>query len=157
MNTTDTAPLIEQIRSAINCASRENRSNTHDFVLAGFLMDCLEAFEQGVNERDRLKETPPDPTGMAAEARQCYSREGLKAFAAKHFPDMRIDGGEWVIPELEARALERHAEQLRRDSAEIELTDEDAGWLAAKYMRAAELADEQAARIRSEAKENDDE
>ena len=59
MNNEDTMPLVEQIRTVINRTSRENRSNTHDFVLAEFLMAALEAFEAGVNERDRLKNTPP--------------------------------------------------------------------------------------------------
>jgi len=59
MNNEDTMPLVEQIRTVINRTSRENRSNTHDFVLAEFLMAALEAFEAGVNERDRLKDTPP--------------------------------------------------------------------------------------------------
>ena len=37
----------------INRHSRENGSNTPDFILASYLMQCLGAFEQASNERER--------------------------------------------------------------------------------------------------------
>jgi hypothetical protein len=43
--------LKEQLRSLLNCASRENESNTPDFVLANYLLDCLRAFELATNQR----------------------------------------------------------------------------------------------------------
>lgn len=46
-------PLYDEIRSILNKHSRENRSNTPDFILANFLMDCLSSFELSVNERER--------------------------------------------------------------------------------------------------------
>lgn len=38
-------PLEEEIREAINRNSFENGSNTPDFILATYLIDCLAAFE----------------------------------------------------------------------------------------------------------------
>lgn len=46
--------LRSDIASAINRASRENVSNTPDFVLAKYLSRCLAAFEDATNERERL-------------------------------------------------------------------------------------------------------
>lgn len=43
--------LKREIEAAINRASRENASNTPDFILAEYLMVCLEAFERATNER----------------------------------------------------------------------------------------------------------
>lgn len=43
--------LKREIEEAINRASRENASNTPDFILAEYLMGCLEAFERATNER----------------------------------------------------------------------------------------------------------
>lgn len=37
----------------INKLSLENRSNTPDYILADFLIDCLEAFERAARRRDR--------------------------------------------------------------------------------------------------------
>lgn len=37
--------LQKEIETAINRVSRENESNTPDFILAEFLMLCLQAFE----------------------------------------------------------------------------------------------------------------
>ena len=51
------------IREQINIHSREENSNSPDFVLAQFLMDCLNAFEKGINRRDHFLgyEIPPKP------------------------------------------------------------------------------------------------
>lgn len=43
--------LEEDIARAINCHSGENGSNTPDFILAEFLMRCLQAFDVGVRKR----------------------------------------------------------------------------------------------------------
>ena len=45
--------LKQEIQAAINRASRENKSDTADFILAEYLMDCLIAFEMAVDRRDR--------------------------------------------------------------------------------------------------------
>lgn len=44
--------LKKDIKEAINKASAENLSNTPDFILAGYLMMCLDAFESATKERD---------------------------------------------------------------------------------------------------------
>jgi hypothetical protein len=41
--------LEDEIRAAINRASRENASNTPDFILAEYLTDCLMAYERAHN------------------------------------------------------------------------------------------------------------
>jgi len=44
--------LSEEIRAAINRISRENVSNTPDFILAEYLMSCLVAFESANMRRE---------------------------------------------------------------------------------------------------------
>lgn len=44
--------LAEEIRKILNEACRENNSDTPDFVLAGYLMACLEAGETLIRKRD---------------------------------------------------------------------------------------------------------
>jgi len=43
----------EELRSLINRRSRENISNTPDFILAEYLLTCLEAFESASNAREK--------------------------------------------------------------------------------------------------------
>lgn len=45
--------LAEEIRAAINRHSRENRSNTPDYILAEFMLDTLDSFERAVNRREQ--------------------------------------------------------------------------------------------------------
>ena len=45
--------LREEIERVINCHSAENGSNTPDFILAGFLVGCLEMFDAAVNGREQ--------------------------------------------------------------------------------------------------------
>lgn len=51
MNTTAN-DLRTELATILNRASAENESNTPDWVLAHFLYDCLEAFDNAVNRRD---------------------------------------------------------------------------------------------------------
>jgi hypothetical protein len=44
-------PLRLEIENAINRASRENRSDTPDYILAEYLMSCLDAFGKATNKR----------------------------------------------------------------------------------------------------------
>lgn len=53
--------LEREVREAINRASAENGSNTPDHVLATYLMNCLEAFNEATNERDRWYGIAPRP------------------------------------------------------------------------------------------------
>jgi hypothetical protein len=41
------------IKAIINMYSEENESNTPDYVLAQFLLGCLESFNRAVNEREK--------------------------------------------------------------------------------------------------------
>lgn len=47
---------IDQFKSdlatAVNCCSRENASNTPDFILAEFMERCLQAFEAASKRRE---------------------------------------------------------------------------------------------------------
>jgi len=44
--------LMTEVERLLNRYSRENASNTPDFILAEYLMSCLRAFEGAVNARD---------------------------------------------------------------------------------------------------------
>ena len=43
--------LETELKALLNRASRENRSDTPDFILAEYLMSCLHAFEFAVQRR----------------------------------------------------------------------------------------------------------
>ena len=45
--------FTDQMASAINCFSRENGSNTPDFILAEFLCECLDAFDKASRAREK--------------------------------------------------------------------------------------------------------
>jgi hypothetical protein len=76
------AGLNERIRHAINSVCAENGSNTHDFILADYLVSCLAAFDRATNERERMygrnpRLLGPDPrtpsTGTADPPQQSGS------------------------------------------------------------------------------------
>ena len=46
------AEFRKELQQAINRHSRENISNTPDFILADYLISCLEAFETASNARE---------------------------------------------------------------------------------------------------------
>lgn len=41
-----------EVERLINRASRENESNTPDYILAQYLMGCLQTFETAVRQRE---------------------------------------------------------------------------------------------------------
>lgn len=53
--------LMGDIKELLNSHSREQDSDTPDFILAEYLMACLEAFEVGVNRRDVWYGVNPSP------------------------------------------------------------------------------------------------
>ena len=56
--------LKKEIEHVINRASAENKSNTPDFILAKYLTDCLEAFNEAANRRSQwYEEAPKWPDG----------------------------------------------------------------------------------------------
>ena len=44
----------EKLRHLLNTNSMENHSNTHDFILSKYLLECLSAFNRATLERDRM-------------------------------------------------------------------------------------------------------
>lgn len=48
--------LREEIRRVLNMHSAENRSDTPDFVLGRYLMNCLDAFDWATNDRKKWYE-----------------------------------------------------------------------------------------------------
>lgn len=57
--------LEQEIRSAINRCSAENASNTPDFVLAQYLLNCLAAFDAAVQQREMFYGRDARPSGKA--------------------------------------------------------------------------------------------
>jgi hypothetical protein len=45
--------LVDAIAGAINSVSAENSSNTPDFILAEYLVGCLEVYRKATLERER--------------------------------------------------------------------------------------------------------
>ncbi len=45
--------FLARVRSAINCACLENGSNTPDFLLAEYLLGCLDNFDRAVTAREK--------------------------------------------------------------------------------------------------------
>ena len=43
----------DELRSLINRYSRENKSNTPDFILVDYITDSLNAFDKATNEREK--------------------------------------------------------------------------------------------------------
>jgi hypothetical protein len=52
MNSNSERTFRSDIENAINYHSREQESNTPDFVLAEYLTNCLEAFDRATKQRD---------------------------------------------------------------------------------------------------------
>lgn len=56
------------MESILNIASAENGSNTPDFILAQYLLRCLEAFDEAVNAREKWYGRDKDTNPWTAEA-----------------------------------------------------------------------------------------
>ncbi len=57
--------LAEEFRSLLNRFSREEDSNTPDFILAEYLINCLDAFEIASNRREvwyGVEHVPGEPS-----------------------------------------------------------------------------------------------
>ena len=50
--------LRSDIEHVINCHSAESESNTPDFILAHYLLDCLAAFNKATITREQWYDTP---------------------------------------------------------------------------------------------------
>ena len=58
-------PLLEDLRTALNRNSAENGSDTADFVLAQFLLHCLDAFDYATRYRASVNTLPPTAAQLA--------------------------------------------------------------------------------------------
>jgi hypothetical protein len=45
--------LQEELRSLLNRHCQENESDTSDFILAEYLLDCLKSYNKAVKRRDK--------------------------------------------------------------------------------------------------------
>lgn len=55
------APFRTELGALLNQYSQENGSNTPDFILASYLVDCLRAFDAAVDARERWYGRGPTP------------------------------------------------------------------------------------------------
>ena len=46
-------PFLKALEELINKYSKENESDTPDFILAEYMADCLRAYENTIKQRDR--------------------------------------------------------------------------------------------------------
>ena len=67
-----------ELEQLINRHSRENRSNTPDFLLAEFITNCLIAYENATMQRDRWYGIAPRPgvSPNPAQHRSCGPADG---------------------------------------------------------------------------------
>lgn len=95
------SPFEKDLKALLNTHSMENASNTQDWVLAHYLVACLDAFNQAQNSRigrqtqePPLLEDPPDQTQPAwkgvdqpfTPASKFRNREGLAAMPPTEAP-----------------------------------------------------------------------
>jgi len=53
--------LYDDLAALLNRHSRENASNTPDFILADYMLGCLTAFETATQRRDQWYSIAPQP------------------------------------------------------------------------------------------------
>lgn len=56
-----------RLREAINCCSKENGSNTPDFILVGFLTEVLDCWDRAVTAREKWYGREPKPVTVNAQ------------------------------------------------------------------------------------------
>jgi len=72
-----TPSLADDIRTLLNCHSREGRSDTPDFILADFMMRTLEAFEAATCCRREFFRSFPDATSARSASEPPPSGEAV--------------------------------------------------------------------------------
>lgn len=101
--------LEKSLSDLINCESRENDSNTPDFLLAEFMVNCLDAFELANNKREVWYgvhlDIAQDWEGLImtaiGEASMCWSSiEGAGVFDS----DKAIEIGEKLLANIKGRS-----------------------------------------------------
>lgn len=84
--------LVDEIARTINRCSAEGGSDTPDFILAEYLVGCLEAFEHATTSRDRWRGTirveelttgPPLKIDPASIARAVPHSKAIRDIKAK--------------------------------------------------------------------------
>jgi hypothetical protein len=63
-------PFEKELISLINRYSKENLSNTPDFILAQYLQGCLIAFDMAVQQREHWYGRDPKPVGQPIETEE---------------------------------------------------------------------------------------
>lgn len=63
----DKTELEKKLRDLLNSESREQDSNTPDFILAEFMVNCLDAFELASNKREVWYDVELDPKNRKVE------------------------------------------------------------------------------------------
>lgn len=58
----DAAPFEVRLRCLLNEFSKENTSNTPDFILAEFMLSCLNNFDKAVQQRETYYNRDARPT-----------------------------------------------------------------------------------------------
>ena len=56
-----TTKFEKELSDLINRHSKENDSNTADFILAKYLVNCLKCFNEATNRRDKWYGITPSP------------------------------------------------------------------------------------------------
>lgn len=92
----------EELRAALNRSSKENDSNTPDFILAGFLTACLDAFGASVRAREEWygrKFSRGSLGGEKIEPEKCGARFfDYECVRAKGHPDGHLWESETLKP-----------------------------------------------------------
>lgn len=57
--------LHSELADLLRANNRESDCNTPDFILANFMLGCLDVFNSAVEERDEYKSYPDYPIGGA--------------------------------------------------------------------------------------------
>ena len=75
----DDESFHEALKDLINRNSRENASNTPDFILARYMSACLQAFETGLQQLDAWKGNVDNWEGTFRRGAQIVERDGLSS------------------------------------------------------------------------------
>lgn len=63
--------LREEIAAVLNKKCVENESNTPDFILAAYLIECLESFETAIKRRDKWYSVHLEPANSYFVRDEC--------------------------------------------------------------------------------------
>jgi len=111
--------LQDELAAILNRASRENESDTPDYILAGYMVDCLRAFERAVRLREAWRDgapldqpaegAPSVPAGRRAPNMAELEGAGLKYNVFRGACECTKCGSRWTITERRAQPEPRPA------------------------------------------------